>query len=325
MECCLLREEETRNYVEQRIEKSGVTAILKCSEHDGLWIYSRTKDDIDTAVKILKSTLKNTRITLDNHGKVCLQKGDGTKYLNELKKEYCGRVIFQIQRDELYIVTLDVLHQEIIGKVKNFVDLNTYVEEVLVVDDGRFLYIFSNKKRDIKQVMQQFKELDVEIDIVDRDTRKGFLIKGTKKTCKLAFAQLHTIIDDIIITDKNINDEDFHMFLQSSEGIEKLRNIQLAEKCIIQIPIASDKTDLGKLEQSILAKFRIGNCEIKIIEGDITEQKVDYIVNPTDPLLEHKRGLGRTLVDKGFIFITSNITCKKKYKNVIQFILSKII
>jgi hypothetical protein len=310
-ECRLLQNIEARRYVKQKIKEKEANVIMKCSAQDSLQMYGETKEYIHTAIRILKSILKSTRLSLDKHAQAHLQTDCGRKHLEKLVDEYDGRLIYQIHGDDLYIVSVDYLHQEIIKKVKTFLDSHSYLEETVLFDSGVFLYLFNNKKRDVQQVIKQYKDLNVEIDIVDRETRKGFTVKGDKQVCKIALAQLNSIKDNVIRTDMNVSDEFFHKFLQRPEGMEKMKNIQLAEKCIIQIPMAIPERGCRQRSENILAKSKFGHCDLQIKGGDITDQIVDFIVNPTDRMLEHKRGLGRTLVDKGLniLFI---IICFKK-------------
>ncbi|MCK4910280.1 MAG: macro domain-containing protein [Thermodesulfovibrionales bacterium] len=49
----------------------------------------------------------------------------------------------------------------------------------------------------------------------------------------------------------------------------------------------------------VLAEKKIGDCVLRLVQGDITERPVDAIVNAANPFLQHGGGVAGAIVRKG--------------------------
>ncbi|XP_053377235.1 protein mono-ADP-ribosyltransferase PARP14-like [Mercenaria mercenaria] len=299
LERSLLRMNETTLHIKRMMTGLKVVAVWNVLEDGALVMYSQSAEELKTAITTLKSALKSTKIKVNTRIANYLRKGEGKAFLEHIEKKYSGRVKLNADREEVCIVSLNNVQQEIHEKVMKYLDSHSDVTEVLPLDPGVFRFIFSYKRNAIDTLVQQYKRVAVEIDIIDKHTRKGFMISGEKEGCKLAIVDLHAVVDTVARSDHDVDWPMFDQFLRSSKGIKELNKIELAEKCVIRISTDDTKVIPEKPRNSVLGECRIGNCKIEIMENDITEKVVEYIVNPTDSSMNNKHGLGRTLVDKG--------------------------
>ena len=297
MACSLLKTNKTRNYVKQKMANSKITGVWRFTDMGVLQLYSLTKEELKIAEKCLRSCFRSTQLKIETKMKEYFQQGD---HLANLIKEFAGAARYEISRNVLCIVTLDSLHDEAVEKVKKFIDLHTNVSEEFLLDPGQFRFIFSYMKTSVGKIVQQYKDMNVEIDVFDKPTRKGFLVKGEREGCKTAIAHLRRfVIDGITRIDHKVNSDELSKFLRTSQGINELNRIELSGKCVIRISKPDPNVISTKLNRRILSGCTIGTCEVQIIKGDITDAEVDFVVNPVDTSTDQKYGLARTLIDKG--------------------------
>lgn len=53
------------------------------------------------------------------------------------------------------------------------------------------------------------------------------------------------------------------------------------------------------MRREVLRETRWGPAQVQLVQGDITQEQVDAIVNAANPYLEHGGGLARVIVQKG--------------------------
>jgi O-acetyl-ADP-ribose deacetylase len=70
------------------------------------------------------------------------------------------------------------------------------------------------------------------------------------------------------------------------------------EKCIIIFEKWIDGGPMGT-EITTVAEFKTGKCVLRLVKGDITERKVDAIVNAANSYLQHGGGVAAAIAKKG--------------------------
>ncbi|XP_060602280.1 uncharacterized protein LOC132755435 [Ruditapes philippinarum] len=294
MVLALLHTSKTNHYVKQILMKSEVTGCWHFVGQGTLELYSLTCNGLITVERCIRSCFRSTSLEIERELRDHLQQ---EKFLAKLETEYKEKVQFDCSTNRLLILSWDSLHDEIVEKVKKFLDLHTNVSEDFHLDPGEFRYLFSYKKTSIRKILQHYEDMNVEIDVLDKLTRKGFAVKGERKSCKTAIAHLRDFVAETITRDEHtVNSHELSKYFGTSEGIDKLKTFELSEKCVIRISTPESQVVPTNV---CLSECRIGGCEIQILKGDITEAEVDFIVIPNESTFDHKYGLARTIIDKG--------------------------
>ena len=86
-----------------------------------------------------------------------------------------------------------------------------------------------------------------------------------------------------------------------------LEKISKSKNCIILKNEDATNTSLGKTS---IYQIKYANCEIILQLKDITELKVDAIVNPSNTELKHVGGLSRAIIQKGLYSLIIFECCK---------------
>ena len=280
----------------------GLLCVWDVVKGSDLVIYSKTEKDLDQVIEIFQKSLIQENISLDFSMVKLTQSKEWESHVQQIRREYTGLISVELKLHEIQIVGVESVFQKVYDEVMKFFDLHGDISEFMKVEQGRFLYIVRNKKRELEEIEKQYQSLHVRVERVDKSNRKGFKTHGKKDGCRLAIKKLQDIVDNITYKDLTISLPGFKEFLLRSEGKLELQSIEISEKCIL-LPEISETAEsypspVNEMTKEV-AFCRIGQCVISVREGDITSLGVDMIVNPSQPSLSQSIGLGSALVDKG--------------------------
>jgi len=200
-------------------------------------------------------------------------------------------------------------------RIQNFFNENTIREEFVAAKSvGMATVVHQYLQDEITAVCSDFVACKVSVNKVIDDSSKGsgFVVHGTIHGLKNAVKRMHVLLAKVAEREKTISRPGIPQYLQSTRGQQEIRSIEAKHRAYIgevvnmfvgekPVPMSSAIGPTVKLTVSVGKKFIT-----KMVIGDITEYKVDAIVNAANGSLDHAGGVARSIVDKGMATITFN-------------------
>ena len=202
-------------------------------------------------------------------------------------------------------------------RIQNFFKENAIREEFVAAATVGMATVVNNYLRDeISTICSDFVACNVSVTLLVDDASRGsgFVVRGTVHGLKNAAKRVQGLLAKVVERVKTINRPGIPQYLQSSRGQQSLRSIEASHRAfigeltenVVERPVMASHPGVGptvKMTITVDRKF-----VTKIVVGDITEYKVDAIVNAANGSLDHAGGVARSIVDRGRLFSSSSFT-----------------
>ncbi|CAH1257719.1 PARP14 [Branchiostoma lanceolatum] len=223
----------------------------------------------------------------------------GTK----IKIESCPR--------DLVIDDGDGKHQQtVIEKGTDFAAHDTSAVKEMVsgevdVGAGMANYLQTHRADGIMEVERSLSLESVRI----RNMKTGFSLRGTTRGVSRAKEGLKEMAASVKTAVLTVHDTDqlrgFHQFITKEKTTRRLHDVERNQQCVI---VLDDKCSLDSMENEDVAfpappsscdedncELRIGGLILQVVLGDLTKETAAAIVVPISNVLDHKRGIARTV------------------------------
>ena len=300
----MMFEKEVRDYIKRKMIQQKIIGVWDVVKgEDQVHMYSKTEKQAQTAVDIVLKCLLQKIIPLDLTMEEIIYGDPGKDMIAKLTTNHQGLLKFEKSTGQLLVITVDYLMNEICEEVKQFLDLHVIRDDFMNVSSGTLCFIDRFCRDRLEHIENQYKSLSVIIELVDAKSSQGFKIRGKKDGRTLAVKQLQKLIENVCTEEHSItsSDVDVNQFFQSTQGRNELYDIELKEKCVLKIKPDSEQYPRSADESHLKerAVCTVKSCKIIVLEGDITELKVDAIVNPRNIVMTNNEGLSGTIINKG--------------------------
>ena len=242
----LLFMKEARDIVKGKMMEKKIIGVWDTSRASGLVMYSKNEKDVDTAIEIIRASVKMDTIALDSEKKEILDSKDGKAKVAEFEENNKGCIIFTFLPNELRYVCINELYKEVKDEFSKLFDLHSLVSKQVQTEMGILEYIVKYNKRDVENIENQFKRLAVEIEVKEGRRNPGFIVKGKKDGCKLAIGKLQALIDLVVHKDYTVSWYDFDKFIKGNEGKDCIHMIERNQRCVIKVSSEDLSSGLGK-------------------------------------------------------------------------------
>lgn len=243
----LLFNKEARDYVKKKMREKKVTGVWDVQKSSELIMYSKNEKELNTVIDIVETSVVMDSFELDSERRDILDSSDGKSKVAEYEQNHSGLLHFDIQSNEFQYVCVDYLHREIKDEFTKLFDLHSVISKFLPTRLGVYSYIVAYKKKEIQAIEAQYQRLSVVIEVNNSVRNPGFVVKGKKDGCKLAVNKLQAVIDSVTHKDHTLSWPGFDKFLQSTEGRDCIKNIEMSEQCVIKVSSEEPTSDLGMM------------------------------------------------------------------------------
>lgn len=280
----------------------GVWDVVKSVQ---LYMYSAEKQELDEAINILTSTLKEFSVNIHADLVTVIRSQKKESVIDKLEEKYQGLTKIAVRGDKLHVATVDYLVSHIKAEIDNYIDLHQCVKEFMEVQNSRYLYFMKFKRQEFIEIERQYSRCGVTISSINGNRKKGFEVSGKKDFCKEAIQKLGQIIANISQSEITLDWAGLADFLRSEEGNYALQHIELTDSCVLKVHTVSaneERTaalELTECTNMQTENYVMGNCTIAYVTGDILKTDVDVIVNPSFRTLINTIGLGQAIFQKG--------------------------
>jgi len=214
------------------------------------------------------------------------------------------------------IICASSLADGVLERIENFFKDHAIREEfVTVATVGMATVVDRYLKNEITTVCNDFVACSVSVNVVLEDANKGsgFVVRGTVHGLQKAVKRMQVLLANVAEYVKIMDRPGIPQYLQSARGQQSLRSIAEKHQAYIgevaendaekRVAVSLAVGPEVKLTITVSKKF-----VTKLVIGDITEYKVDAIVNAANGFLDHAGGLARSIIDKGMT-VCRSIQC----------------
>ena len=216
-------------------------------------------------------------------------------------------VVFSETDHSYTIVCSSDLANGILERIQNFFKETAIREEfVAAATVGMTAVVNDYLKDEITALCSDFVACNVSVKKVIEDAQRGsgFVVRGTVHGLKNAVKRMQGLLTKVVERKKTIDRPGIAQYLQSTRGQQSVRTIEKNHDAYIGEITESDAGKPAAMTPAVSASVKltvtVGKKFVtKIVVGDITEYKVDAIVNAANGLLDHSGGVAGAIVDKG--------------------------
>ncbi|VDI82837.1 Ca-activated chloride channel homolog [Mytilus galloprovincialis] len=303
---------EVKTYISQQIQQKGVLGVWNVEEGNIITMYSLSDEGAVTACDVLKKSIIETPIPLDDKQISALLETDiWNKEIKAVEIEY--------QKALVKIVLADS---------KTFVIYQTSAEdkEILKEKVTDILYCHATSKKKIQLSSSEIRLLkeqyQIELNTLKEQSAKDHVtlildnisvyIQGNSKRVKDTKQKIDDILRSIYRKKYTIKKAGIVKHMRSEQGQAKISQVEKKNNVIIHLQTGNDNDDEEQdnrsksepispkktYKETAMCTIPSGQTIITVV-GDITELDVDVIVNSANKELQHVGGLAKVIVDKG--------------------------
>jgi len=196
----------------------------------------------------------------------------------------------------------------VLERIQNFFKENAIREEFAAAATVGMATVVNMYLRDeITAICGDFVACNVSVTMLADDVRRGsgFVIRGTVHGLRNAVKRIQGLLAKVVEREKTIDGPGIPQYLQSARGRQYLRYIEANHRAFIgevtesvaERPAVMSHPAAGPGVKMMITMYK--KFVTKIVVGDITEYKVDAVVNAANGSLDHAGGVARSIVDKG--------------------------
>ncbi|OPL33588.1 hypothetical protein AM593_08322, partial [Mytilus galloprovincialis] len=282
-----------------KFQASGTVGVLDLQD-ETIYIYSMTNNDADTCAEILKESIIEISLDIENWQTPVLNSREFGRYIEDLEDEY-RNTILEITTNQLDEVALYCLSKSdchlVHKKLSDFISMNGVQEKSYKLSPDDVKLLQELMKGEIEKLEKELKHKNIVFNI----RHDSIFIKGQGKAFEDAVKEVEYLLKCINSVASNSK---FQKVVKKVMGKTKLKQIgedgNESSDDDLDDGTRTDSKGIIQGNASEVACFTTnGNKEVLIIKGDITQLDVDVIVNAANRDLQHKGGLARVLVNRG--------------------------
>ncbi|XP_052234938.1 protein mono-ADP-ribosyltransferase PARP14-like isoform X2 [Dreissena polymorpha] len=308
----LLFKNQTRHLIKKALFNKKLIGVWDFEKRTTLYMYSSNENDLQKCVQILRETLLESNKRLSDDETSVLNSSKGTDFLHHLETKHEGLVKFAINGPKLRIASVAEVNEEITKELESFVTDNSEACKIIEIEPGKFQFIYTHKKDELRSIEEQCQRQNVVCTCIDEPIKKGFMFQGPQVAVKSEITKIQTLIDNIVFKDIAVTYPGCNEFIGRKSGKKALKEIEDKRQCVLRYKKSNINDDL---ENGHI--YSIGSCKLTVILRDITGIKAAAMINACSGDLSNTLGLGALLVKKGGLRIQQELDAQKEKKVMI--------
>ncbi|XP_060085651.1 protein mono-ADP-ribosyltransferase PARP14-like isoform X2 [Ylistrum balloti] len=302
-----LQEKTVKQYVAGKMKKEKITAVWEMNDNSFV-VFAQADEDAVRAAHILKGSVLETIIDVKKESTPLLSSDRWANEEQDIKSSCSVLVQMKVEIDKPCIVvySTDQDAETVRERVVDFLSMNTVYKSKLTVNTGMLRFLQVHCLKEIKAIADQYKIDQVSIDV----NNLGIEIKGTEIGLNKAKMAIGGVIDGVEKKEHVLKKPGITKLMTSDDSMPKISQVEKSHGVVI-VPSdeSEDDVDGGRTRLTPDPRRRDGfqemaSCSqrgfhLKVMMGDITNLKVDVLVNAANRELLHNGGLAKAIVDKG--------------------------
>ena len=309
----LVDKKNVRDYIVKKMKSKNLVGVWEETKKEVEILAFSDSDAVEVAQMIKKSVIENIH-PLDPESIPLLASEEWSKLKMDLSDRHGEllKIITDTTNSQIALTATDNVIADAAEIIGNFFAENTIFEQTVTFPKGiqRFLQKYCDKS--ITKIVSNLKSLQVQIHY--SATGREFTIKATKYGMDSSIKALQDVARKVKHTEFIHKRPGIRKLLMSQKGGQFLVSLETSHRCIIEKAYdSSEVMSVGSQhvrERTAAAVEGVtiaatctapGHRLLSFVTGDITQMRVDTIVNAANGKLDHIGGLARAIVDKGKI------------------------
>ncbi|XP_067657091.1 protein mono-ADP-ribosyltransferase PARP14-like [Haliotis asinina] len=310
----LVQKEDMRNYILKKLNLKHLVGVWE-AENGKLKVYGRTDSEVTHVSHIVRESVIQQLINLDPESVPLLDSPEWRRIYDEQTQNRGDtvKIVIAVDKSHIVIAATDELIAGVAEEVNNFLKENTVYSNTVQFPKGIQRFMTMHLDGEIRELSNKFQVHSVHI--IFQKFSQDFTVKGTKVGLRICMSKLEEISQRVVHISHLFGKPGICKLIQSEKGNQHIRYIEENGRCVIEKNFDSQAQPIygkGGEERNMrsgrgiqtLAKCDLGaGRTLTVCQGDITQMKVDVIVNAANQQLAHVGGLAKAIVDKGGLSI----------------------
>ncbi|KAK3729577.1 hypothetical protein QZH41_017197 [Actinostola sp. cb2023] len=295
-------------FLSKELKNNQIDAVISSDANDDtkLIVTAVDRRDVNKAMDLIKKVTAEDSVSLDPDQKRLIMSERWMQLIDNFKKSMLLKVTTELVSSTVWIAGVKEEVVKAKSQIDAFFEENTIISKMVEADAGCIKFLFRFEKDEIKRVEETLKHHSVKICCDEND--EDISIRGTKEGTEQACKNVQKLIDQIKHRTIDLDKPGIKRLFNESQGKKLLSNVENDHTCIIERCTLTDdnkrRSAVGlKLNESL--SKRICSCvtpegkNIILFKGDLTEHKVDVMVNAANQRLQHIGGVAKAISQKG--------------------------
>ncbi|XP_033116466.1 protein mono-ADP-ribosyltransferase PARP14-like [Anneissia japonica] len=259
-------------------------------------IYSTSDGDATTAKSRIEEIITHHKYPLPNDKLKVMMSTDGQKLLDDLNSPNIVTVEMKVSQEVscISITGINIPVQEAISQIDHFLITNQILEKKMSVE-REVIRLFEKHHSEelfavesaLNMYFVKFKPNEADSCIFIRGNCTG-IVEATKK--------INDMKSKVRSGKHLLSQQGMANFFKEEKGRLALESVENTCTCVIEF----SGRDTSTAAMEILLRHKIQNgIELIVCKADMTQMKVDVIVNAANEKLQHAGGLAKAIVDAG--------------------------
>ena len=259
---------------------------------------------MDAAAVVLKSEFVQKCYNLDSATTKALHLSEWSSVKQGLVSQSDLVIIKEKYEEKLIITAPKDIMDGILEIITVFFRENTIHEKYVPFNKGITIIVSSHMKDALQKICEDFRSCMASVKEIMSLDKCGFIVSATEFGLSSVVRKVTDLTRQVYQQEKKVDMPGMSHYLRSARGRMMIDSIQTRNKAYIE------EMDVARRSMLQAAKDEAGEMVVtevqldpsfvlKVILGNITDAKVDGIVNAANAQLDHIGGVAKSIVDKG--------------------------
>ncbi|XP_021358900.1 poly [ADP-ribose] polymerase 14-like isoform X2 [Mizuhopecten yessoensis] len=301
-----LQDMAVKQYVAGKMKEDKIMSIWKMQDNRFV-VYAMTDDAAVRAAHILRDSVLETIVDVKKESSSLLSSDSWASEEQSIKDSYGVMVQMKVMMDTpcIVIYSTDRDAGMVRKRVTDFLIMNTIYNTKLSISTGMLRFVIVHCLKEVTAIGDQY---NVTIDI----DNLGIEIIGTEVGLSKAKMGIGNVIDSVEKKEHILKKPGITKLMTSEDSKLKVSQVEKSHGVVI-VPSDESEDDVSGGEAGgrptpaprrrdgiqEMARCSQPNYHLMVMLGDITNLKVDVLVNAANKKLQHAGGLAKAIVDKG--------------------------
>ncbi|XP_033098360.1 protein mono-ADP-ribosyltransferase PARP14-like [Anneissia japonica] len=262
-------------------------------------IYSTSDKDIMAAKSSIKEMIMHHKYPLPSDKMKVIKSADGKQLLDDLNSPgiVTVEVVTQKEGESCIMITgFDMAVKQVISKVSDFLSTNLIMEKKKGLERGMVRLLEKHHSKELVAIESALSIYFVKLK--PSQMSSCIVIKGNRSGIDAAVEKIIGLESKVLIGKHLISQPGMATFFREDKGNVALESVENRCKCIIEFD-GSNRYTSTEAMHTLLRHTLQNGIELIVCKADMTEMKVDVIVNAANDRLQHVGGLAKAIVDAG--------------------------
>jgi hypothetical protein len=290
-----------------------ITATWNVDRSHFCEMYAYTRKDVERAISCMEDLFLEYEYVVTDSFNNFVQSSRWQELLSKLEERDENCFIIKTENGKIQLAATKYIFREIKSdiekEIEDFIKLHCRHTETLKCDKGVYLYLQFYGQKQIQQIESKLKEMEVKI--TGDKHNFNYEIKGNKTGISIALKKFSEMMRTVHSDTYKLDAFGIRDYFLSQPGKKDTLDIAKRQSCVVlqETEYSKDKAIKGlkdgglKLSSPGIKRVFVHdeNRKIYLVEGDITQLKVDVVVNAANNDMDHYGGLAKAIVYAGII------------------------